>query len=628
MPRMNRIERLLSSSNRASRILELGPSVAPVAPKAAGWQTTVVDQLPRDALREKFATLGRDPNAIEDVDFIWSNGALHEAIPAALHGSFDTIIASHVVEHLPDFAGFFTSATALLGATGSIALALPDRRLCFDYFRPLTMTADVLDARGVRRHSHRTVFSAAAYSVAAGNATDWRDYNVDDLRLVLSLDDAAAARAAHRNDDAAPVADYHASVFTPSSFLLLMLELGHLGIVDWHVEGIFDSEGPEFIALLRRGADAAAGSVGLEARRRALLLDTLAELRDQTNRLGPLNGRTAAGHTRPEDSLPTPEASNAGTASISSAEAATEGYRFTAACVAKFFNTVRISGTFHHPVDRLTDATILDVSACGCVAEIGSASHEGSEFCVQVLRREEEFDATAVLRFTTAVGRNIDVRLGELCGDRSATSRTAAIFRSFRALADAVPDARVLDIGGRNRSHIDHSKNFRHAACTVFDIHPGENVDVVGDAHRLASYFKPDFFDAVMSIAVFEHIMMPWAVIPQMNQVLKLGGHAYISAPQTFAVHDAPWDFWRFTDAAWDALFNRFTGFEIIERAMDETQFVIPAVYHSFTRDAERAAGYASSTVLVRKIGSCKMHWELSASDLTSTAYPPGEHDP
>lgn len=55
----------------------------------------------------------------------------------------------------------------------------------------------------------------------------------------------------------------------------------------------------------------------------------------------------------------------------------------------------------------------------------------------------------------------------------------------------------------------------------MLDILPGENVDVVGDAHALVALFPAERFDAFCSVSVFEHLLMPWAVIPQINKILN-----------------------------------------------------------------------------------------------------------
>src|SRR5215472_3740986 len=124
---MDRVAQLLSTTQRSSRILEIGPSHAPIAPKAAGWNSFVVDHATQAELRAKYRGYGVNIDAIEPVDFVWSAGGLADAVPAAFHGTFDTVIASHVIEHVPDFVGFFSGCVRLLKPTGTIALAVPDK---------------------------------------------------------------------------------------------------------------------------------------------------------------------------------------------------------------------------------------------------------------------------------------------------------------------------------------------------------------------------------------------------------------------------------------------------------------------------------------------------------------------
>lgn len=152
---MDRLTRLRSTFNRSSHILGIGPSHNPTAPKADGWNTHVVDHASREELRAKYAAANVNLDAIEEVDTIWLEGSLADAVPASLHGSFDVLIASHVIEHIPDLAGFLVAAQRLLCRDGVVVLAVPDRRFCFDYFKPPTMTGDVLEARAA--HAARVV---------------------------------------------------------------------------------------------------------------------------------------------------------------------------------------------------------------------------------------------------------------------------------------------------------------------------------------------------------------------------------------------------------------------------------------------------------------------------------------
>ena len=58
----------------------------------------------------------------------------------------------------------------------------------------------------------------------------------------------------------------------------------------------------------------------------------------------------------------------------------------------------------------------------------------------------------------------------------------------------------------------------------VLDVLPGENVDVVCDAHELSTVFAPESFDYVVSHSAFEYLLMPWKVAIDMNHALKCGG--------------------------------------------------------------------------------------------------------
>ena len=182
---------------------------------------------------------------------------------------------------------------------------------------------------------------------------------------------------------------------------------------------------------------------------------------------------------------------------------------------------------------------------------------------------------------------------------------------------------KILDIGGRDRSKVDRSKFYgSDHEITVLDIADGENVDVVGDAHLLSNYFSPNSFDVLVSTSVFEHLHSPWKVVIEMNRVLKLGGLALVQTHQTLGMHDMPWDFWRFSDQAWKAIFNPKTGFEILITNMTHESYILPFLFRRDKIHAENSAGFELSTVLVRKIGAAKQKWDVSTNEIISEAYP------
>ncbi len=307
-----------------------------------------------------------------------------------------------------------------------------------------------------------------------------------------------------------------------------------------------------------------------------------------------------------------------------------DGYEFAVDAVTKFYNTIRVFGWFTHPADSLKSVRIIDDGILSSLSETGIphggvlASHGPNKgFSVQVFRQAEPLSDTAEIEFTAASGWTGRANLKRLCRARLQPQfhKTSMMLHAFLASLDR-PGARILDIGGRSRSRNDFSLLFKHAECLVLDIIPGDNVDVVGDAHEMSNFLSAESIDAIYSVSTFEHLLMPWAVAVQMNHILKPGGTALIFSHQTLAVHDAPWDFWRFSDTAWDALFNERTGFEIVDRALSFEQHVLPFIWRPDKTNEERAVGFEGSAVLIRKTGPCEMSWPLTPRDLTSSSYP------
>ncbi|MEH3144235.1 MAG: methyltransferase domain-containing protein [Methylobacterium frigidaeris] len=306
---MDRTEILRAGLSRRDRLIEIGPSYNPLFPKRDGWNVVTVDHLDRDGLLAKYAgTPGVDPDRIEAVDVVWTGGSLAEAFPPSEHGSFDAFVASHVIEHTTDLVGFLGAALRLLKPEGVIVLAVPDKRLCFDAYRPLSTTAEAVFAhREARsRHTSKTLFEYLAYSAKKGDDLSWA--RADDRPLRLNFDLGGSRGFL---DDLPPgeYRDAHAWVMVPASFELMICELSALGLLDCRVARIEPAAGLEFYAWLRRG-DGAPDAAALAATRRRLLDRIVVELAEQAlqipespfhrmeARLRQLEGRTLHGRLR------------------------------------------------------------------------------------------------------------------------------------------------------------------------------------------------------------------------------------------------------------------------------------------------------------------------------------------
>jgi SAM-dependent methyltransferase len=296
---------LLAGATPGARILEIGPSHAPVAPRSAGWDTTVVDHADRAGLVAKY---GKDPNVdtsrIEEVDIVWSDGPLDAAIPAERHGTYDVLVASHVIEHFPDPVGVLRAAGRLLRPDGgTVSLAVPDKRYCFDFFRPPTTTGKLLGAhRDSRaRHTAADIFDNHAYLSELDGVTGWGFEPSGGARPRKPLRVAWERFQAAREEPGAPYEDCHAWVFTPASFELAILELAELGVIDWRVERTLPQPGVEFIVHLKRGRRLFASEAAFEAHRLELLGDAMRDLHAQTLAfLGPARGEEPMTAAAPE----------------------------------------------------------------------------------------------------------------------------------------------------------------------------------------------------------------------------------------------------------------------------------------------------------------------------------------
>ena len=281
---MDRTQRLLRSLTKDARLVEVGPSFNPLAPKRDGWNTFVIDHASRDDLVAKYkAHEGVDTTRIEEVDFVWQGGSLADAVPADQHGTFDAFIASHVIEHTTDVVTFLKAAETLIRPDGAIILAVPDKRKCFDFYRHPSSTGDALAAflEKRTRHDTRTHFEAVMRTVHKGGAPGW--HGADTRAGVIAI----PFEQAHAQLGLAALPEYvdaHNWIFVPSSFRLMLLELAAMGYLDLRVEEIAEAEATEFYAWLRRGREVMAPTE-LQATRRQLMDLTILELAHQLRQL-------------------------------------------------------------------------------------------------------------------------------------------------------------------------------------------------------------------------------------------------------------------------------------------------------------------------------------------------------
>ena len=241
--------------------LEIGALHKPVAPKSEGWRVLSVDHASiEDLLREYPADSNVDLAKLQPVDVVWRGGKLSAALSQS--GKFergtkiDFVVASHVLEHFPDLLGSLRDFETFMSDDGLLCLALPDSRLCFDFFMPPSMTPDVLDAYFQKRETHTpaSFFRMAAYNVEGivNRAFPGELVSAKNLRLCSTLEHAFDRYSDELKTNERSYADNHTWYFTPASFQLIFLELYRLKLSNFIVRAIEPGPDGEFLVTLQR----------------------------------------------------------------------------------------------------------------------------------------------------------------------------------------------------------------------------------------------------------------------------------------------------------------------------------------------------------------------------------------
>jgi SAM-dependent methyltransferase len=190
------------------------------------------------------------------------------------------------------------------------------------------------------------------------------------------------------------------------------------------------------------------------------------------------------------------------------------------------------------------------------------------------------------------------------------------------------PGKRILEIGSREVTGVSFAREkFTQAEYVGFDYYPGNNVDVVGDAHKLSSYFKEgEQFDFIYSCACFEHFAMPWVVSAEIAKMLKIGGYLFVETHFSFSSHERPWHFFQFSDMALKVLFSEALGFECLEAGLSNPIVGrFSSLADPYLRNKPVTGLYCHSEYLGRKVREVK-NFDWNQIDLESvvgeTKYP------
>ncbi|MEX3901049.1 methyltransferase domain-containing protein [Paraburkholderia sp. BR10954] len=252
---MNRREKMVSGIDLSSSIgAEIGALCNPLVTKEE-CDVIYVDYADAASLRKHYAgNPSVEVDRIVETDAIWGKQTLLETLKRPV----DFIVASHVIEHVPDLITWLRELRSALKSNGQVRLAIPDKRFTFDFLRRETELSDVLDSyiSKARVPKPRAILDYYLNATQVDPLAAWRgELNESNVKRPNTFEPAMAmARDAAENST---YHDAHCWVFTPRSFANLMAQLCSLGLVEFACDRFFDTEVNtiEFFVSLRPEAD-------------------------------------------------------------------------------------------------------------------------------------------------------------------------------------------------------------------------------------------------------------------------------------------------------------------------------------------------------------------------------------
>jgi hypothetical protein len=240
-------ERILTFLDVArQRGLEIGPLDRPIVTRDMG-PVEYVDRARRDELVHTYGATGEvDPQRIVDVDHVWGEQRLVECVGGVR--AYDYLLASHVIEHVPDLFGWLQEIGEVLVDGGLGVFVVPDRRYTFDVRRRTSGEAEFLDAyvRGLRRPDARQVFDCFFHQELLDRRSSSEE--VERTYLARHLLDVC------RRAEAGEYVDAHCWVFTPRSLLGGLELASRLLLLPFEIVALLPPERGDidFLLVLRR----------------------------------------------------------------------------------------------------------------------------------------------------------------------------------------------------------------------------------------------------------------------------------------------------------------------------------------------------------------------------------------
>lgn len=510
-------------------VLEIGAFDRPLY-NGAEVELRVLDYLGTEALVALAArSEGRNPAKVAPVDYV----ATSALVSPAVDRTFDLVVCNYVLEHVPNLLEWLCDLRKVLAPGGRLLFSLPDRKYTYDYLRHETTVVELLRAyvEAVGKPDFWQILDCLYHYRPVTGVEGWHPEILQE-RLRTQPYPLRAAVATAKAASELPYQDTHCSVFTREGFETLVGELRAAGLLGFHLDevtavapGTFEFQGifrldesfagmpPEIEALRSRppapapiihrpGAATGPDSIEIRSKKmRAVCVDVAVTFEnfDEAAYL-------AANHD---------------------VKAAVE----SGACASGRLHFERIGWTEGRKIRATRD-----------IAEWRRTKMERLR---PLLRRDMPFTEDAAsggrVDFLTDALRE-ETRIVDT-GNVSCWPYDAPIL----AVVEECAAGLVLDCGaGMRPVYYENVVNYEIAAY--------DTTDVVGVGEYLP--FLDNSFDAVLSVAVLEHVRDPMRCASEIARVLKPGGKLFCTMPFLQPLHGYPHHYFNATHQGLRRLFE------------------------------------------------------------------------
>lgn len=474
-------------------------------------------------------TEGRDPGNIPHVDYV----ARSSLVSHYVDRTFDLVVCNYVIEHVPNLLEWICDIRNVMNPQGRLLFSLPDRTYTYDFLRHETTVVELL--RAYVESSGKPDFWQILdclyhYRPITGVEAWFPELLQERLRTrpYTLLSAIATAKVA----SALPYQDTHCSVFTRDSFIALMGELGAAGLLAFKLDEVTEVERGtfEFQGILSVDESFSGMPPEIEALRAPKVVPE-SVIRQ------PHEGSESRQHkdrnkNMRQLSLDVPVTldnfcENAYLAANRDVKAAVE-QGFVASGRIHFEKTGWQEGrrirsvdglvemrrqkmTRIHPLLRWDLPFIEDLASGGKV-----------DFLTQSLR-----DETRIVDTENVSSWPYDAQI--------------------EAFLDEFAGGIILDCGaGKRQVYYDNVVNY--------EIVDYDTTDVIGVGEHLP--FHDNSFDAVLSLAVLEHVRDPFQCANEISRVLKPGGKLFCTMPFLQPLHGYPHHYFNATHQGLRRLFE------------------------------------------------------------------------